>query len=530
MPSHRLGFALFVCVSALLIGWSAQRRFARQGDGWEYLVMTDAWMRHGSPIVRPQDVDAMFAGIDRFDRAGPGEPSAVDRYAAELPHGFATAADGTQHARHFWLYSLLALPAKLLLRLAGGREFNALVVTNIWMFAAAVGFALVAGGGSPHQRAAFVLLAGVTPVLWYLTFTGVEVLSWALATTALVCLERRWYWQSALAAALAGTQNPPMVLLAIAPVVLAAHERAYRQAGAALAAAFVALVPVVCTWWYFGTPTLIAATIDAGHISAGRTWSLLMDLNAGLLPYVPVLLVAAPWAVWRQARGGDAVALVMAVAVVGMLLGMQTQINWNTDGRGLRRYLVWVLPALAWFVVRAWHERVRWRVVAAAVVSSGAVLVMDPPADHDWLAHRPLARWVLREWPGFYNPDFEVFTERSAHAEAPPLWLIEGRRRDGWMLGLPVAHGRPSGEVTKLLVHRDSASELSRRFRIDPVYLPELQRLAGAATTPVYLQPPSGAVWAAPGAIDGRYRPYVGPSIAPAAPDATASRSPRGRP
>ena len=527
MPPHRFGFVLFVCLSVSLIGWSTQRSFARQGDGWEYLAMTDAWMRHGSPIVQAADIEAMFAGIDRAQRAVPGEPPAAARYAGQLPHGFATAADGSMHARHFWLYSLLALPAKGLLRLAGGHEFNALVVTNMWMFAAAVGFALAAGRGSPGQRAAFVLLAAVTPVLWYLTFTGVEVFSWALAMVALVCVERRWYWQSALAAALAATQNPPMVLLAIVPIVLAAHHGAFRQAGVALAATCVALVPALCSWWYFGTPTLIAATLDAGLISAGRTWSLLMDLNAGLLPYTPVLLVAAPWGASRLLRRRDPAAMLLAVAVVGMLLGMQTQINWNTDGRGLRRYLVWVLPALAWFVVQAWHDRGRWRVVAAAVVTSGAVLVMDQPSDMNWLEHRPLARWVLREWPALYNPDFEVFTERSAHGEAPPEWLIEGVRRDGWILGLPVAHGRTTGDVTKLLVHRDSAGELPRRFHIAPEYWPELQRRAAAAVTPAYVHPPPGTVWAEPDSIDGRYRPYSGP---PTAPDATVWQSPRARP
>jgi hypothetical protein len=479
--------------------------------------MTEAWMRHGSPVVRPADIDAMFEGIDRSRHAAPGEPSAADLFAAQLPHGFVTAADGSMHARHFWLYSLLALPARLLLRLTGGYEFNALVVTNSWMFAAAVGFALAAGGGSLNQRATFVLLAAATPVLWYLTFTGVEVFSWALAVAAFVCLDRRWYWQSGLAAALAATQNPPMVLLAIVPVAVAAHQRKFQQAGAALAATTVALVPPLWSWWHLGTPTPIAATLDASLISAGRTWSLLVDLNTGLLPYTPVLLVAAPLGAWRLVRQGQPTALLLVVAIVGMLLGMQTQVNWNTDGRGLRRYLVWMLPALAWFVAQAWHDRGRWRWVAAAVVTSGAVLVMDSPSDTDWLEHRPLARWVLREWPALYNPEFEIFTERSAHAEAPPRWLFEGLHRNGWILGLPVAHGRASGEVTKVLVHRDSVGELPRRFRIDPAYLAELRRRADAAVTPVYVQPPPGAVWAAPGVIDGQYRPYNGPLTAPAA-------------
>jgi len=518
MPLHRPGLVLFVCLSAALVGWSSQRSFARHGDGWEYLAMTEAWMRHGSPDVRAADVEAMFTAIDREGGTAPGQPSAAQRYAAQLPHGFVTAADGSTHALHFWMYSLFAVPAMVALRLAGGHEFNALVVTNAWMFAAAVGVALAAGRGSLGQRAAFVTLATITPVLWYLTFTGVEVFSWALAVAALVALERGWYWQSALAAALAATQNPPLVLLALPAVLVPAHRGAWKPAGAALAATALALLPVGWNWWHFGTPTLIAATLDAGLISAGRTWSLLADLNTGLLPYAPVLLVAAPWSAWRLGRRGDLAALLLVAAVAGMLLGMQTQINWNTDGRGLRRYLVWVLPAMAWLVVRAWHGRARAGWVAAAVLTSGAVLAIDRPSDMNWLEHRPLARWVLRDWPALYNPDFEIFTERSAHGEAPPEWLLNGVRRDGWMVGLPVAHGRESGEVTKLLVHRDSAAELPRRFRIDPGYLPDLQRRAATAMTPAYVEPPPGSVWAPAGSIDGSYRPYSGPPVAPPAP------------
>jgi len=515
MPSHRLGLVLFACLAVPLVAWTSLRDFARQGDGWEYLAMTEAWLQHGSPVVGPGDLEAVFASIDRWQPPDAGGLAARERYAGQLPHGFTTAPDGATHALHFWLYSLVAVPARAALQLAGGREFNALVVTNAWLFAAAVAFAAGAGAGSVSQRLAFVLLAALTPVLWYLTFTGVEVFSWALAVAALVCLDRRWYWASALAAALAAVQNPPMVLLAAVPVVLPARRRDFRQAGPALAAASVALVPAAFNWWHFGTPTLIAATLDAGLISAGRSMSLLTDLNSGLLPYVPVLLIAAPLSAWRLLRQRNLTALLLVIAVVGMLLGMQTQVNWNTDGRGLRRYLVWVLPALAWLVVQAWHGRARWRWVAAAAITSGAVLLTDPPSDFNWLEHRPLARRVLRDWPALYNPEFELFTERSAHAEAPPMWLLDGWRRDGWMVGLPIAHGRPNGEVTKLLVHRDSAAELQKRFRIDPAYLPVLRRAAELAATPAYVHPPAGAVWATPGSIDGSYRPYGGPLTAP---------------
>lgn len=502
--------------AAWLLVWCSQRDFARQGDGWEYLAMTEALARHASPDVRQSDLTALFSDIDAWQRDG--NASARDVHAGELPHGFVRAGDGRTYGVHFWMYSLFALPARLVLGAVGGRQFNALVVTNAWMFAAALAAVLGAASGGRERRAALALLLAVTPVAWYVTFTGVEVFSWSLATISLVCLERERYAAAACTVSLAAMQNPPMALLAVVPVLLSAQRRPWVTTAATAACASLAMLPVVFNWWHFGQASLIAATLDVGLVSGGRTASLLFDLNAGLLPYVPVLLGAAAWGGWRLVRRGDAWAVLIALAIVGMLLAVQAQINWNTDGRGLRRYLVWMLPPLAWIVVNAWPGRQRAGIVAAAVASSGAVLIFDRPADFSWLEHRPLARWVMRVAPELYNPDFEAFTERSAHGEAPPMWLLEGRR-DGWKVALPVAHGRASGEVTKLLVQHDSAAELPRRFRIDSAYLPRLLAFAEASAEPRYVHPPRGAVWAAPGTIDGVYAPYRPPPSSPPPPE-----------
>ncbi len=516
MSPRRLGVLAYLLCAAALIGWCARLDFGREGDGWEYLVLLDAFDRHGSPDVRSADLDAMFAHIDSWELTAhpPGREglrSARDVYAGELPHRFLTAADGRRYTAHFWIYSLTAYPAKLALRAVGGREFNALVVTNAGVFALAVGALLFFGQGPPAQRIALALLMAVTPVAWYVTFTGVEVFCWALVTAALLCLDRRAYALSALAAAIAATQNPPLILLAAVPIVLALWERRWRSAVLAVLGGSVAAWPVVYYGLQSGVPGVMARTnSDPALISWSRMASLLVDLNAGLLPYVPVLLAAALWAPVRLVAQRHRPGMLLAAAVTGVMLAVQVQINWNTDARGLQRYLVWMLPMLAWLVAQAWHGRARTWIVAASVVTSGAVLVIDPPAPTNWLEQRAVAGWVMEHAPALYNPPFEVFAERSAHAEAPPLWMTQGRR-DGWLAVLPAAHGRASGEVTKLLVQRDSREQLVERFRIDPTYLPVLLAAAEASVQPSYVHPPPGTVWAEPGTVDGRYAPTAWP-------------------
>ncbi len=470
--------------------------------------MLEAFDRHGSFDVRPDDVAAIFAGIDAQATSG-AAPLQTSReiYGGELPHRFVGAADGGLYADHFWLYSLAAYPAKRALRAAGAPEFNALVVTNVVMFALAMAAVLLAGRGGWPRRLAWALLLVATPVTWYLTFTGVEVFCWALVTLALVALDRDLYGRAALAAALAAAQTPPLAILAVTPVLIAAWRGHWAGAARAAAGASVAGISAAYYFVHFGQPTLLTRTnTDVALVSISRTASLLFDLNTGLLPYVPVLLFAGAWALARHLDRRDARAVAVGLALAGLLAAVQVQVNWNSDGRGMHRYLVWMLPILAWLILEAWEGRARRLIVGAAVVTSGAILLFDPPGPANWLEHRAIARRVMQDAPALYNPPYEIFLERSAHGEPPPVWMLQGRH-SGWMVALPVAHGRPSGEVTKMLVNRESAGLLAERFRIDPAYLPELLARARTSSEPTYVHPPAGAVWARDGRVDGIYAP-----------------------
>ena len=219
-------------------------------------------------------------------------------YADELPHRFVAANDGRRYAAHFWMYSLVAYPAKLALRAVDGREFNALVVTNAVMFALGVGALLFLGQGAPAQRFALALLMVVTPVAWYVTFTGVEVFCWALVVVALALPrpprlrgQRRWRrpWR------------PRRILRWPCWRPCRSCWPCGSGCGAApcwpRSAAALPSGPIGYYGLQSGVPGPMTRTnSDLGLISWSRTASLLFDLNAGLPPYVPVLLAAALWA------------------------------------------------------------------------------------------------------------------------------------------------------------------------------------------------------------------------------------------
>lgn len=530
-----------VAVTLVLAGLAGRRDFARQGDGWEYLLMVEAWVRHGSPDIRAGDVEAVAGAVDRWLQvtSGPTVPGAVRGVVdSELENRFATTPAGRTLPVHFWLYPLVSVPARLVIDALGGWSFNALVVTNVLLVGLAIGTVLAAAGSGSRRHALAALLLA-SPIVWYTLFTGGEVFSWALGVMALVALDRGHTAVSAALAGLGAAQNPAMAPLALVPVLRAFSDGGLRGALRTGVFATLGLLPVADHLWHFGRPgVLLAENASLAGVSASRAFGLLTDLNTGLLPYVPVLLLAVPVAAWTAWRERHARLGWLLLAFVLMLTLAQTQMNWNSGGMGLHRYLVWMLPVLTWFVVDGWPERTRARLAVAAVATSVAVLV-DWPAETNWLEHRPVARWVLRHAPALYRPEFEVFAERAAHAEAPPGWMRQGRT-DGWRELLPVAVGDRAGAVTTLLVDRDSVSRLDERFSMTPGYRAELVKRATAARVPIYVHPPPGAMRARVDPIDGAYyasmqaaaRVREQPSLPPSRPAnvSGAARSPRGRP
>lgn len=491
--------ATFAAVGVALLGYLAVFHLPKiDGDGHEYHFAVISLARHGTPDLRDDD---KAAGVAQWLPAGDPLRDRVREYieSGDAFHAYVEAPrDGRMYPLHFWTYAASAVPAQKLLSGCGGDPIAALQVTNALWLLAALAVVLFLNRRPLKERIAFALLATVTPVIWYVEFSGTEVFSWALGVMALVALGNGRYAVSGLLIGLSATQNPPHLLLGAVPGLAALFERRWLSAAGCAAGGAVGLLPFAFSQLYFGTPSLIAdGATDRSLIGVARTLSLLTDLNQGLLPYVPVLLLATPLGLLASLGRREWRPLGVFVALIGMLLVVEIQGNWNSDGRGLMRYLVWMLPSMAWVTVAGLRGRWRWAAVAAAVVVHGGVLVLDPPGRGSHVHQRPIAAWVLTHYPEWYSPDHAIFVKRQRHTEEMlPFWRAEvgpaGDRRVEHIL--PLAFATPDGEVTKLLVWVQAADELERRFDIDPEYLPTLLTIQRAAEPPAYHSPPPGTV------------------------------------
>ena len=458
----------------------AVRRPIAAGDGIEYWATLQAWSYHGTPDIRPRDL-VRVGRLLEADRLAPAQ-GAHDLLL--IP-----TKSGARHVLHFWLYPLLAVPAKRVLSLVGA-ELAALQVTNFILFALTLYALLFTGDVDRRWRLSFAALVTVGPVLWYLPWPHPEVFIWAAVCLALFLLRQGRYGLAALAASLGAAQNAPVAALAALAVVLAAVRGGRRQVVAAGLGAAVSLVAPLFYLVRYGEPSLLTRTgASLQLISAGRVGSLLFDLNQGMLPHAPGVLMLAGVALVPLVRHRHGPALAVVATALAMVAVYGVQPNWNAGCAGMIRYGVWVLPLLAWAAAECpWPPRAAVLSIGTAVAAQLAIVLAGSSAQRH-LTHSGLAAHVLEHAPALYSPEPEIFAERQLHAERP------------FHANLPLGFARASGEVTKLLLDACSLAWLPLRFRVDATYLDRVRRTHGQRAGLFYLVPPPGAVARRPASL-----------------------------
>jgi hypothetical protein len=479
---HTVPLFLLFCLSSLtLIALFALAVDPlRAGDSDEYLLMVQALSANGSADIRAADIQTH---IQMLERSGTHEPEPLPN--EHYLRGSSTTDRGKSYFGHFWFYSLLAVPAWILFRFAGLNEMAALQTMNVVFFCLAAGVVLFYGRGDRRARMLLLGLSAVGPVIWYLRWPHPEVFTWSAVLIAVVLLQKERFGMAAMMASLGALQYPPLFLLALLAIVLAAIRRNWRGAALATAGAAVSLVPVVFYLWLFGVPNLFVAhgVTDFSLITPRRVVSLLADLDQGILPYMPLtLLLGLAGGVLALARGRVRGILVMAV-LLGMILLVAPQRNWNSGAAGMIRYAVWMVPLIAWLAVE-YVPRGRFLVLAVAagfLVQGGIVLSHDGKPDN--FRHNGLARTVLTHCPKLYCPDPQIFAERQL-----------GQEVDDWAGILPVPFVTEAGDVTKLLVDRQRYGNLADYFLVDGAEewfaTLEGERKGGV----YYIHPPRGAL------------------------------------
>jgi hypothetical protein len=140
--------------------------------------------------------------------------------------------------------------------------------------------------------------------------------------------------------------------------------------------------------------------------------------------------------------------------IVGMTLLSMSMSNWNMGEAVVIRYAVWIsMPVIVYTVINTSLEMKAQKLALLAAIIVQPVLIflfggLEVPT-WKYVNHYPIAEWVLSNHPSWYNPDPQIFGERTL------------QREDISQEDSPIVYRSRGGEITKLMVHRTALNKLT---------------------------------------------------------------------
>ncbi len=413
-------FLLIILFSCILLVGGFFFHPAINGDGNEYVGMTISLFNHLSPDY--QGVDAELKHKIYSENG----------ITVNITAGYINSLKGTLEASHLWFYSLFVLPVFCILHILSYNELKAFQIFNILLLILMMIVIYRNDQILKPKHFWYIAFSISSPVLLYVHWTHTEVFSYCFVTLALffgLISDNKNYYLAVLCSSLASLQNPPIGVLSLALILLGWRYYSYKFKCAIwlITISSISLLPYIYSLYFFHTtnPQMYIGAASFSFISMERVLSIFVDLNSGIIVYIPLILIISmilvPYSIAIQK---DFRLLLIWGVILALAIASTTTINWNCGMMYIFRYVVWIIPLLfviVSLITEYTSNYVVTLILLIALVSTGGITVgclMDHRGDN-YLTFNPLSKSVMAVCPSLYNPDYEIFGERSLYTEHP---------------------------------------------------------------------------------------------------------------
>lgn len=388
-----------------------------KGDGTEYFRMSESLFNHLSPDLQPVD----DATLDR---------DVADWNFNFYPKiGYYEGKNGKYYSYHFWGYSLFSLPVKSIIKFFNFNPFKVFQIMNAFFLAFALYFIVFRSSFAELQRLLLSFMVVFSPAFWFIRWPSPEIFSYSLVVTSLVCLYGNRWVPAVFFSAIAASQNPPIFLLTLFcgfNGVLHSKKK-IKEIFFVVLAASPFIVSVVYYYSSFGVLNKVAdISTNIELISFFRILDLFFDYNLGVIAYLPVIFIFYIILLCKECATvkGFSLTKQLFVVMIMMVLLSTSSSNWNHGTSWISRYAVWILPFMFFSIVsddgfRAKRKNIYCLIFFISMFLEISLVFMlggfNAPMKYD--IHNRLARLILNNYPQFYNPDIEIFAERTVNRE-----------------------------------------------------------------------------------------------------------------
>lgn len=398
------------------------------GDGPEYVMMTESFYNHQTPNLTKKDVAKYVDYLENKDfqihRKGEFVKALNMDNDNAMFLGFVKSHENEKmYCYHFWMYSVFCVPARFILGYLQADIRAAGLMTNMFLIFFGAWLILRMKAFTQGQRIILALLLVFSPMLFYIDWTHTEVFSGILVFLAMVYYSTQRKYLSLFLFSLASTQNPTLFV----PALFIFCEILYKN-GLKLK---VLLKLFICSFWiilpalfykyHFGVISVISdsGVLQWDVVSFRRLWGFFFDLNQGLILGIPLLLLLIiVFMIYDLVKRKSFKPYIFIGTIFIMSLFFMQMTVWNDGNAVIKRYAVWCASIIiVVFFLRILKLKKHWfYIISCSVLLTqfAAISYQHSFFEARWHASyfNKLSRYVMNNFPSFYNPEPIIFKYR----------------------------------------------------------------------------------------------------------------------
>lgn len=415
---NKLPWAAFILATLSLFSFFLNFPIQNSGgDIVEYFGMTESLINHKGIDLTSKD----FENLKNYLNPG----YFVDTGQTDQNGGFLyymEGKNGDKYPVHFFFYSLLSLPIRLLLRFFGLNELLALRLTNLAILSLTSFIILKVFLKSAFKKIVFITLSLLSPIIQFIIWPGPDIYYMSLLLLAVfLFFEKKYFW-ACLLTGLASWHSQPLVIIFLFNILFYLKNNGIKPTQL-LFLFFITGLPYLLNIYTFGvlTPWTILEDewtkingFGLQNASLQKLFEQFFDPNIGLFWYAPGILLVGMFLMAKNVK--------IAATLLITAFFYQTNPAWNygTAGFGPTRHILFIIPFLIYYITSL-NKNIKNKIILTLIIISQAFSLSInnflTPVLENSLNQSPYAAFILNHFPQIYNPTPEIFVDRTNHTD-----------------------------------------------------------------------------------------------------------------
>ncbi len=425
-----------------------------RGDGREYILMTQSFLNHSSSDLRNEDArdtvrefkknNPTFA--DHFLNCDSNEDCGI---SSLIGRGYFSDKNNKLYSYHFSFYSLVNIPASIITNKLSKSPTTSFYLTNSIFSIIALFFVIFFINESVLYKLTILILIASQATFAYLKWPHPESITLSLMIIAICLMKRNMFLLSSIIFAISSLQYQPLGLVS-AIVLLYGFIRELKELNVnpikdfitnkkliikyfsiAFISGTIVLIPSLFYLHHFSSPNIIASYggSKTSLISLSRLMSLYFDLNQGAVLLYPIVILTSPLifvaSIFTIKKNSSKNSLLLIFISLVAAIPCLTTTNWNSGADNVMRYAFWVSLPLVFsfteFIMNIKNKIMFYVVILLVFLSQAFISVLqfnDKYFASGHLSPSYVALALYNHSPSMYNPEAEIFIDRSLSREA----------------------------------------------------------------------------------------------------------------